>query len=124
MATTRPLAARELVCMHSPGDRTSYTIRFRRTERPSPPSTVQNSQLSLIRERFLMRQQFSIYRAETALFAAALVFVSMSAFGQTGQGSNAGDAAQRPATQPGEMVQRLSSDDAVKLALEQNLGIQ
>jgi len=70
-----------------------------------------------------MRQQFSIQRAETALLAAALVFVSVSAFGQTRQGFDAAGAAQAAAA-PGEMVQRLSSDDAVKLALEQNLGIQ
>ena len=64
-----------------------------------------------------MRQQLSIQRAGTALFAAALVFVSPSAFGQTGQGFDAAGAAQAAAAQPGEMVQRLSSDDAVKLAL-------
>src|SRR5207244_4536223 len=53
--------------------------------------------------------------------------ISVSAFGQTGQSrlSTAGRAAlQSVAQQPGESVRRMSIDEAVKLALEQNLGIR
>jgi outer membrane protein len=57
---------------------------------------------------------------------AAIVGVSVSAFGQTGQSlsSITQSAAQGLALQPGESLRRLSIDDAVKLGLEQNLGIQ
>ena len=57
-----------------------------------------------------MRQQFSIQRAETALLAAALVFVSVSASGQSGQAFDANAAAQSAAAQLTETVRRLSSD--------------
>src|SRR5947209_4091906 len=69
-----------------------------------------------------MRQQQSIYRARTSAIAAAVVFVSVSAFGQTGQ-SRASSTAPA-AVQGGDTLRRLTVDDAVKIALEQNLGIQ
>ena len=69
-----------------------------------------------------MRQQQSIYRVRTSALVAAVVFFSVSAFGQTGQ-SLASSSAPAP-VQGGETVRRLSVDDAVKIALEQNLGIQ
>src|SRR5206468_5416703 len=53
---------------------------------------------------------------------AAVVLFSVSAFGQTGQSPTA--AAAPAAMQAGETVRRLTVDDAVKIALEQNLGIQ
>jgi outer membrane protein len=71
-----------------------------------------------------MRQLHPTSRARTALVAAAFFTVSVSAFGQTGQPLSTVAAAQAAAAQPTDIVRRLSSDDAVKLALEQNLGIQ
>jgi outer membrane protein len=58
-----------------------------------------------------------------SFLAAALVLSGVSASGQSGQVSQAAAAAVAQATQPAN-VRRLSVDDAVKLALEQNLGIQ
>jgi outer membrane protein len=55
---------------------------------------------------------------------AAIVGVSVSAFGQTGQSRVTQSATQGLALQPGESLRRLSIDEAVKLGLEQNLGIQ
>ena len=55
---------------------------------------------------------------------AAIVGVSVSAFGQTGQSRLTQSATQGLALQPGESLRRLSIDEAVKLGLEQNLGIQ
>ena len=69
-----------------------------------------------------MRQQQSIYRARTSAIAAAVVFVSVSAFGQTGQSQASSTAP--AAVQGGDTLRRLTVDDAVKIALEQNLGIQ
>lgn len=60
--------------------------------------------------------------------ASALVMTAVSAFGQTGQSSltvSLQAAAQNAAQQPAaESVRPLSIDDAVKLAIEQNLGIR
>lgn len=68
-----------------------------------------------------MRQ--SILRA--AVVAAACLASTVSAFGQTGQLLDTLQAAaQSAAQQPAQSVRRLSIEDAVKLALEQNLGIQ
>ena len=69
-----------------------------------------------------MRQQQSIYRARMSAIAAAVVLFSVSAFGQTGQ-SRASSTAPA-AVQGGDTLRRLTVDDAVKIALEQNLGIQ
>src|SRR5712692_9574144 len=69
-------------------------------------------------EQRAMRQQ--IYRARTSIIAAAIVSFSVSAFGQTGQSTSPAPAA----LQSGGTVRRLTVDDAVKSALEQNLGIQ
>jgi outer membrane protein len=74
-----------------------------------------------------MRLHQLIRPARIASIAAAIVTMSMSAFGQSGQSRLAGAvaaAAQAVAQQPGESIRRLSIDEAVKLALEQNLGIQ
>jgi len=74
-----------------------------------------------------MRLHQLIRHARTTTIAAAILTLSVSAFGQTGQSrlSTAGRAAlQSVAQQPGESVRRMSIDEAVKLALEQNLGIR
>jgi len=73
-------------------------------------------------------------RARIAAIAAAFVTLSVSAFGQpvstSGQPPASGlslamqAAAQTAAQQPGETVRRISIDEAVKLAMEQNLGIR
>ena len=66
-------------------------------------------------------------RARIAAIAIAIVTTSVSAFGQSGQSrlSTAGQAALQSALQqPGESVRPLSIDEAVRLALEQNLGIR
>lgn len=76
-----------------------------------------------------MRQP-SIQRARIAAIAIAALSVpvlSVSAFGQTGHPTLAeslATQATQAATASTETVRRLSIDDAVKLALEQNLGIQ
>src|SRR5437667_6711753 len=122
--TKRPIARRELVCIRAPGVRTSYTIRFRRTQYPSLSSTVQNTRIVFDMEQFAMRQQQSIPRACRLVVAAALLLLPVSASGQTGQLLGTTAAMQAAAAQPAEAVRRLSSDEAVRLALEQNLGIQ
>ena len=79
-----------------------------------------------------MRLHQPIRRARIAGIAAVLVttsvFVSpLSAFGQNGQSGLSlavQAAAQNAAQQPGETVRRISIDEAVKLAMEQNLGIR
>ena len=69
-------------------------------------------------------------RARIATVAAVSATISMfvsSAFGQSGQSSltlAVQAAAQGAAAQPGETVRRISIDEAVKLAMEQNLGIR
>src|ERR1051325_2743647 len=70
-------------------------------------------------------------RLRISIVASAILGMSVSAFGQSGQLSiasslqqAAAQAAQTTASQPGETVRRLSIDDAVKSALEQNLGIR
>jgi outer membrane protein len=75
-------------------------------------------------ERFAMRQPQLIHRGRISAFAAVVLSSAMSVFGQTGHSLITTAAAQNAAAQPGETVRRLSSDEAVKLALEQNLGIQ
>jgi outer membrane protein len=79
-----------------------------------------------------MRLHQEIRRVRTAAIAAAVAIAvvgsSVSAFGQSGQGSLAvamKAAAIQAAAQPqAGPVQRLSIDEAVKLAMEQNLGIK
>jgi outer membrane protein len=69
----------------------------------------------------------SPFRARTLTLAAAIVSTSVSVFAQSGQPSisNLASAeAQAQAAQTTDVVRRLSIDDAVKLALEQNLGIR
>ena len=73
--------------------------------------------------------------ARIATIAVAVVMISsVSAFGQQVSGSGqpgpaslsvaVQSAAQNAAQQPGEPVRRISIDDAVRLAMEQNLGIK
>jgi outer membrane protein len=76
-----------------------------------------------------MRLQHPIRRIRIPAMAAAIVTMSVSAFGQSGQPrfpnltqSLAPSAPQQPV--PGESLRRLSIDDAVKQGLEQNLGIK
>jgi len=77
-----------------------------------------------------MRLHPSIRRARIFTAAAAIVFTSVSAFAQNGHPSissamqAAVQAAGQPPASPQESVRRLSIDEAVKLALEQNLGIR
>src|SRR5436190_8394168 len=75
-----------------------------------------------------MRLHLSFPRVRIVALAAAVLTTSVSAFGQSGQLQLEGiiqAAAQAAAQQPpAEIVRRLSIDDAVKLGLEQNLGIQ
>src|SRR5204863_347343 len=83
-------------------------------------STVQNTRILFDMERFAMRQEPSISRAQakkSAVVALAVVALSVPAFGQTGQLGSAA-AVQGATAQPAGTV-RLSSDDAVKLAIEQ-----
>ena len=67
-------------------------------------------------------------RLRIPVIALAVLGLSVSAFGQSGQlsfPSTLQAAAAQAATQPAsESVRRLSIDEAVKLALEQNLGIR
>jgi outer membrane protein len=77
---------------------------------------------------------YQLFRARNAVIAAALSMSAVSASGQplsaSGQGQPVGlslavqAAAQAAALQPGETVRRISIDEAVKLAMEQNLGIK
>src|SRR5262245_43564666 len=76
------------------------------------------------------RNLFSTRCARIATSAAAVISMSVSAFGQSGQ-SPLGAAIRtatlqvaQPADQPTGPVRRLTMDEAVKLALEQNLGIK
>ena len=80
-----------------------------------------------------MRLHPSIRHARIFTAAAAIVSMSVSAFAQSGQLSlsSALQSAVRaaatqppPPQQPSESVRRLSIDEAVQLALEQNLGIR
>src|SRR5207247_3915468 len=68
-------------------------------------------------------RQHPIHHARTSVIAAAVCLFSVSAFGQTGQTLVAPTTA-AAAGQSGETVRRLTVDEAVRTALEQNLGIQ
>ena len=77
---------------------------------------------------------YQLFHARNAVIAAALVMTTVSASGQQVSASGPGQAAslrvavqtaaQSVPRQPGETVRRISIDDAVKLAMEQNLGIK
>ncbi|MCU1381802.1 MAG: ttgC [Acidobacteria bacterium] len=77
---------------------------------------------------------YQLFRARNAVIAAVLVLPAVSASGQqvsaTGQGQPASlslalrTAAQNVALQPDETLRRISIDEAVNLAMEQNLGIR
>ena len=74
------------------------------------------------------------FRARIATIAAAIALTSVSAFGQavptSGQsGQSILSQAEKAAAdsslpEPGEVIRRISIDEAVKLAMEQNLGIR
>jgi outer membrane protein TolC len=80
-------------------------------------------------EQPAMRLYRPIHHVRAALAAAAIVSTSVSAFAQSGQPSLAA-AAQAAAAQaaaqpePAGAVRHLAMDEAVRLALEQNLGIR
>src|ERR1700712_895913 len=77
---------------------------------------------------------YQLFRARNVVIAAAMVLPTVSASGQqvsaSGQGPQASlslalqAAAQNVPLQPGEIVRRISIDEAVRLAMEQNLGIK
>jgi outer membrane protein len=75
-----------------------------------------------------MRLHQLLHRTRTATIAVACLTTSVSAFGQSGQLHFEGiaEAAAQAAAQqqPAERERPLSIDEAVKLALEQNLGIR
>jgi outer membrane protein TolC len=75
-----------------------------------------------------MRLHQSLRHTRVAAIALAIVATSVSAFGQSGQlhitESVMQAAAQAAASQPQEITRPLSINEAVTLALEQNLGIQ
>lgn len=66
-------------------------------------------------------RQTPIERPRIAVVAGAILFCTASAFGQTGQPLKMTPPA---AGQGGQAVRQLTVDEAVKLALDQNLGIQ
>jgi outer membrane protein len=77
-----------------------------------------------------MRKQ-SNHGTRAAIITAAMMSLSVSVFGQTGQSPGAAgrplrspDRAQAAMGAASGPVRQLTADDAVKLALEQNLGIQ
>src|SRR5580765_8706792 len=79
---------------------------------------------------------YQLFRARNAVIASAVLLTAASASGQQVSASGQGQpgqvslslavqaAAQNAALQPGETVRRLSIDEAVKLAMELNLGIK
>jgi hypothetical protein len=77
---------------------------------------------------------YQLFRAQNAAVAAVFIMTAVSASGQpvsaSGQGQSVGlrvavqSAGQSAALQQGETVRRLSIDEAVALAMEQNLGIK
>ena len=74
-----------------------------------------------------MRLELPIRHARIIAIAAAIVTTSVSAFGQSGQSrltEIARSAATGLALQPGETLRAIGIEEAVKLGLEQNLGIQ
>src|SRR5262249_20754283 len=95
---------------------------------PAAPPTVYSSRFSLLHGAIAMRVYQPTRRVRTALLSVALLTFSASAFGQNGHSlvAAAQVAASQASVQPdqGGPTRRLSMDDAVKLALEQNLGIR
>ncbi|MBZ5558909.1 MAG: TolC family protein [Acidobacteriia bacterium] len=75
-----------------------------------------------------MRLFHTIRRTSVAVIAAAITLAAPSVFAQSEQSRFASSleaaAAQAAAQSGGDIVRRISVDDAVKLALEQNLGIR
>src|SRR5262245_30817342 len=109
------------------GERALYNCR---TELPRRPSTVQTCTMffTFSMEPSAMRLHHSVRHARVAAIALVVVATSVSAFGQSGQfhitEGVIKSAAGQVASQPQETTRPLSIDDAVKLGLEQNLGIQ
>src|SRR5262249_33942466 len=91
-------------------------------------------------EQCAMPKQQFVHRANAAVLTVAMMSLAVSAFGQTGQSPQgigrslphispslqAAGAAQAAASmqQRSGPVRQLTADEAVKLALEQNLGLQ
>jgi outer membrane protein len=77
---------------------------------------------------------YQLFCARNSVIATALLMTAVSASGQQVSASGQGQAVslrvaiqtatQTVALQPGETVRRISMDEAVKLAMEQNLGIK
>ena len=77
---------------------------------------------------------YQLFRARNAVIAATFLITAVSASAQQVSASGQGQAAslrvavqaagQGAALQPGETARRISIDEAVKLAMEQNLGIK
>src|SRR3954463_4136609 len=138
-APARPAVATTSVSAARPGRRRSemciekYTIGVNR----SSPQTVYSSELPPTHffwmEPSVMRL-YQLFCARNAVIAAALSMSAVSVSGQqlsaTGQGHPVSlslavqTAAQTATLQPGGTVRRISIDEAVKLAMEQNLGIK
>src|SRR6266705_5521851 len=66
-------------------------------------------------------RQSPIYRLRVVSFAGVVLLCTVSAFGQTGQLTMAPTAGRE---QEGQAVRRLTVEEAVKLAVDQNLGVQ
>jgi len=104
-----------------------YTIAVNRTNPPTVYSSEQHPDSLFLMEPSVMRLYQPIRRARIATIVAALVTFTVSAFAQSGQsllGAAIKAAAESAVPEPGEVIRRLSIDEAVKLAMEQNLGIR
>src|SRR5205807_3820254 len=127
-ATASADVTREEMCMEASKKGGHYTICSNRRFLPY----VYRSEL---RQIFLFLMEPSAMRVDhfqgdfrIIVLACALVLPSVSAFAQSGQlrfdSTTLAAAAQNAAQQSTEIVRRLTMDEAVKLALEQNLGIR
>src|SRR5205809_1222950 len=100
---------------------------YNRLEPNTPAGRLSSSQLFYM-ESSAMRLQHLGSSARVFAMACVLAVTSTSAFAQSGQFhinmATLDAAAQSAAQQPTETVKRLSIDDAVRSALEQNLGIR
>src|SRR5207237_1091957 len=124
-ATASAVVTREEMCMEASKKGGHYTICSNRRFLPY----VYRSEL---RQIFLFLMELSAMRVDhfqrdlrIIVLACALVLPSVSAFAQSGQlrfdSTTLAAAAQNAAQQSTEIVRRLTMDEAVKLALEQNL---
>src|SRR5471030_3340941 len=117
----RPDETRREMCMEK------YTIAVNRTNPPTVYSSEQHPDSLFLMEPSVMRLYQPIRRARIATIVAALVTFTVSAYAQSGQsllGAAIKAAAESAVPDPDEVVRRISIDEAVKLAMEQNLGIR